>query len=138
MSQDSPLPPLPDAPPAAITNNKVALALLAPPSPSSSAFHHHAELANLFRDCVETDTNKRLSNLSLRGYSLAKKKGGSQTRGTGKGGSQLPAISLLLEIHAKRATLMTVLIQTKKRMRTTYPLWHTSSFEPLRSQSPGI
>jgi hypothetical protein len=139
MSQDSPSPPSTNAPPAAITNIKVAFALLAPPSPSSPTFHRRAGVANLFHDCIETDANKRLSNLSSTGYPpTLRRRGGVERAVLGREGVNCMAISLLLEIHAKRATLMTVLIQTKKRMRTNYPLRRTSSSEPLRSQSPGI
>jgi hypothetical protein len=82
MTKDTPLPPLPDAPFAAITNNKMAFTLLGPPSPTSPALHQCAGMANLFRDSSNTDTNKRVSDLSSMGYSSAKKKGGSCTHGT--------------------------------------------------------
>ena len=88
MSQDRPPLPSPNAPPAAVTNDKVALALLAPPSPIFPSSHWRASVANLFRDCVEIDANKRLSYLPSTGYSPTKKKGGSQTSSAGKGDIQ--------------------------------------------------
>ena len=107
MSQDSPSPPSTNAPPAAITNIKVAFALLAPPSPSSPTFHRRAGVANLFHDCIETDANKRLSNLSSTGYPpTLRRRGGVERAVLGREGVNCMAISLLLEIYAKRATLL--------------------------------
>ncbi len=77
--QDAPLPPSPDAPSAAITNNEMALALLAPPSPASPALPRCAGATNLFRDGAK----KRHSELPSTGYLPAKKKGGRRTRGAG-------------------------------------------------------
>ena len=130
MSQDRPPPPSPDAPPAAVTNDKVALALLAP--------HQRAGMANLFRDCVKIDDHKRLSNLPLMGFSHTKKKGGVKHAALGRVVFDRVASLIVLEIHLKRAMLMTVWIQTKKRMKTTHPLRHKSLFHSLRSQSPRI
>jgi hypothetical protein len=48
MTKDTPLLPLPNVPSATITNNKVVLALLAPPTPSSPALRQHTGVANLF------------------------------------------------------------------------------------------
>jgi hypothetical protein len=48
MTKDTLSPPSPNAPSAAITNNKVALTLLSLPSPTSSALHQRAGVANLF------------------------------------------------------------------------------------------
>jgi hypothetical protein len=70
--QDVPPLPLPDAPSATVTNSKVALALIAPPSPVSTAPHSHAGGTNLFQDGAE----KHHSNLPLMGFSPAKNKGG--------------------------------------------------------------
>jgi hypothetical protein len=74
-----PPPPLPSAPSAAVTNSKVALALIAPPSPVSPAPHGRAGGTNLFRDGVK----KRHSDLPSTGYSPAKKKGGRRTCNAG-------------------------------------------------------
>ena len=138
MSQDRPPPPSPDAPPAAVTNDKVALALLAPPSPTLPVLHQRAGMANLFRDCVKIDDHKRLSNLPLMGFSHTKKKGGVKHAALGRVVFDRVASLIVLEIHLKRAMLMTVWIQTKKRMKTTHPLRHKSLFHSLRSQSPRI
>jgi hypothetical protein len=79
MSQDATPPLLPNAPSAAVTNNKVELALLAPPSPVSPALHQHARVTNLFQDGAK----KHHSNLPLTGYSPAKKKGVRVAHGVG-------------------------------------------------------
>ncbi len=79
MLKDTPSPPLPDAPSAAITNNKVALAVLPPPSPSSPALDLCACMSNLFQDAQEN----RLSDLPLTGYSPAKKEGWRRMRSAG-------------------------------------------------------
>ncbi len=83
MTKDASSPPLPDAASTAVTNNKVSLALFAPPSPVSPALHWHAGVRNLFPDGAKTDTNKRVSNLPSTGYSPAKKKGSCRTHGAG-------------------------------------------------------
>jgi hypothetical protein len=72
MSQNHPPPRLPDAPPATVTNCKVALALLPPPSLTSPASPRHVVAANIFQDC----SKKQASDLASTGYSPAKKKGG--------------------------------------------------------------
>ena len=136
MSQDSPSLPLPNAPPAASTNNKVALALLAPPSPSSPTLHRCAGVANLFCDSVENDAHKRLFNLSLTGYSPAKKKGGSQKRSAGKGGSQKRG-NIITPRESFETGNAADCIDSDKEEDGGY-LRRTSSFQPLRSQSPGI
>jgi hypothetical protein len=79
MSQDAPSPPSLDAPSAAITNNKVALALFVPPSPASPALPRRAGAMNLFRD----GTKKHHSDLPSTGYLPAKKKGRRHTCGAG-------------------------------------------------------
>ncbi len=76
-------PPLPNAPSAAITNNKVALATLAPFSPSSHASDRCAGVSNLFWNNakINNDSNKRAGGLPLTGYSPTKKKVGHASRG---------------------------------------------------------
>ena len=73
-----PPPRLPDAPPASVTNSKVALTLLPPPSSASPASPRHVGAANIFQDCSE----KQASDIALTGYSPAKKKGVGRLRGT--------------------------------------------------------
>jgi hypothetical protein len=65
MPNHTPSPPIPNAPSTALTNNKVVLALLAPPSPASPALHQCAGVMNLFCDGTKTDTNKMASNLLI-------------------------------------------------------------------------
>jgi hypothetical protein len=76
MSRDVPLLPLLFAPSAAVTNYKVALAVLPPPSAVSPASDWPAGASNLFCNSQE----KCLSNLPLMGHSPAKKKGWRRTR----------------------------------------------------------
>jgi hypothetical protein len=77
MSQNHPPPRSPDAPPAAVTNCEVTLALLPPPSSTSPASPRRVVAANIFQDC----SKKQASDLALTGYSSAKKKGGRRLCG---------------------------------------------------------
>ncbi len=71
VSRDVPSLWSPFAPSTAVTNNKVALAVLPPPSPVSPASDRHASVSYLFCNAQE----KHLSNLPSTGYFPAKKKG---------------------------------------------------------------
>ncbi len=67
QAQDAPSPPSPNAPSAAVTNNKVALTLVAPPSPASPALPWRAKATNLFQDGAK----KHHSDLPSTSYSPA-------------------------------------------------------------------
>ena len=116
MSRNTPLPPSPDAPPPATTNAAVALFLLAPPSPLSSASPQNAGAGNLFCGAFE----KQVSDLVSMGYSPAKTKGVRRTRGT----SISPHNAILLADNASSndsnnedysPTLVICITQPKKR-----------------------
>jgi hypothetical protein len=77
MSKDVPLPPLPDAPSAAITDNEVVLTLLTSTSPVPHLSHRLVGRTILFWGGAE----KHLSDLLMAGYSPAKKKVGNRTGG---------------------------------------------------------
>jgi hypothetical protein len=79
--KDAPPLPSPNAPSAEVTNIKVAIALLAPPSPASPTLYRRAGVTNLFRDGAK----KHHSDLPLTGYSPAKKKGGRVAHSVGGG-----------------------------------------------------
>jgi hypothetical protein len=84
-------------------------------------------MANLFWDDGKTDTIKRVSDLSSKGYSPTKK----------KEGAACAALALVLVMHLIHGMMMPVLI-LKWRMRITHPVRPTSSFEQLRIHRLGI
>ena len=132
MSQNTPSLPSPNAPPAAITNDKVVLRT----SPHLLRLPLHCTKMPVWRIFAGIASKLTLT----RGVPISNWQGGVERAAMGRGVFDRTAISLVLEIHSKWATLMSVpvLIQTKKRTRTTHQLRCTNSFEPLRSQSPRI
>ena len=100
MSQDMPLPTLPGAPTAAITNNAVALVLLTPPSPTSPTLHWHAGLTNLSGIASKRTLTRGFLISHWRGVPPLRSWGGAKRPVLGRGVFNWVAISLVLEIHS--------------------------------------
>jgi hypothetical protein len=121
MSSNVPSPSLPFAPSAAITNNKVALTVLPPPSPVSPPSDRPAGVSNLFRESQK----KLLSDSPSMDIHLL--------RGRGGAGCDWLGFVLMILVHL----IMWIILLTVMRMMISPPLPFIMLFK-LPDQRLGI